>query len=117
MSFKDLCVRTDLDEHLNIKTIRGECAYLLRPQLTSGSLALATSRVSPTLSRPIIMDLYRKLLTRAVHYLLMKQHVSGRVVMETSRIARLIAALAWCVRRSGASRVDCRGISSYARQP
>jgi len=58
-------------------------AYLLRLQLTSGSLARHLPRFIHSIV-PIIMDLCRKLLTRALHYLLMKQHVSSRVLMEMS---------------------------------
>jgi len=53
--------------------------YLLRPQLTFGSLP----RHLP-LSRGVIMDLYGKLLTRSLHYLVMKRRVSARALMETS---------------------------------
>lgn len=62
--------------------------------------------------RAIIMDLYRKLLTRPLHYLLMKQHVSGRA--PDGDVVWLIAALP-CASGAGANVSRYLELYSHAR--
>lgn len=69
-----------------IATAAAKSAYLLQPQLTSGSLPRHLPRFTHSiLLSPIITDLYKKLLTRGASLSPNEAtRVSGPVLMETS---------------------------------
>lgn len=86
----------------------GESTYLSRPQLTFGSLFRHLPHFTHSIALYIIMDLYRKLLTRAVASL--SPNEATRIGLSADGdVVRLIAALP-CA--SGAE-TRYLGISSY----